>query len=75
MDITNLILSTWTTVQESWCHVCRFLCLTSSELWSRPPAHIFQPEAAGAAGGAAAGGNTDRDGEQSGKTGQRQNCR
>lgn len=55
--------------------MCRFLCLTSSELWSRPPAHICQPEAAGAAGGAAAGGNTDCDGEQSGQTGQRQNCR
>lgn len=58
-----------------WCNRFRFLCLTSSELWSRPPAHICQPEAAGAAGGAAAGGNTDCDGEQSGQTGQRQNCR
>lgn len=46
-----------------------FLCLTSSELWSGSPAHIFQPEAAWAAGRATAGRDAHCNGEQSGQTG------
>lgn len=48
---------------------------SSSELRRGAFAHICQPAAAGSTGGAAAGGNAHRRGEQSWQTGQRQGCR
>lgn len=47
---------------------CHFV--SGSELRYGSPVHFRQPQATGSAGGAAAGGNTDRNGEQSGQTGQ-----
>lgn len=49
--------------------------LPSSELRRGTFAHICQPAAAWASGGAAAGGNAHRCGEQSGQTSQRQGRR